>query len=154
MGSLASTTQFTLSFTSYNPDITSDYRQGFSWQRSTVSLLGYNQIILYPSLSVSYYPALGPSFFTTDIRKLKALIIRFSPLEILSKRETIQKKSYLEGSQDKFLHNTRPLPIQDIVISVEPPNEQGKRNEPKDTKYKSYKTHYNNLYDNIHYQKK
>ena len=74
MGSPPSTTHFLLSFTSYNPDITSDYRRGFQWHRGKASLLGYNQIILYPSLSVYYYPAPGPSFFTTDIRKINSII--------------------------------------------------------------------------------
>ena len=69
---------FNLSFTSYNPDITSDYRRGFYWHKCNVSLLGYNQIILYSSYSVSYYPAPGPSFFNTDIRQTKTLIKPFS----------------------------------------------------------------------------
>ena len=52
-----------LSFTSYNLDITGDYRQGLFFGVVNVSLLGYNLIILYSSFSFFYYPAAGPSFF-------------------------------------------------------------------------------------------
>ena len=62
------TSLFYLSFTSYNRDITSDYRHRILWQNGNASLLGYNMIILYSSASVFFYPAPGPSIFTTDIR--------------------------------------------------------------------------------------
>ena len=69
MGSPAVSRLLFLSFTSYNPDISSDYRQRSFHFWGNASLLGYNQIILYSSiLSVSYYPAPGPSFFITDIQ--------------------------------------------------------------------------------------
>ena len=69
MGSLVVTRPLFLSFTSYNPDISSDYRQRSFYFRGNASLLGCNQIILYSSIfSVYYYPAPGPSFFYTDIQ--------------------------------------------------------------------------------------
>ena len=69
MGSPVVSNLLFLSFTSYNPDISSDYRKRSFFFRGNVSLLGYNQIILYSSIaSVSYYPAPGPSFFNTDIQ--------------------------------------------------------------------------------------
>ena len=69
MGSLVVTRLLFLSFTSYNPDISSDYRQRSFYFWGNASLLGYNQIILYSSIfSVYYYPAPGPSFFYTDIQ--------------------------------------------------------------------------------------
>ena len=69
MGSPVVLDLFFLSFTSYNPDISSDYRQIYFYFWGNASLLGYNQIIVYSShFSAFYYPAPGPSFFNTDIR--------------------------------------------------------------------------------------
>ena len=127
MGSPVATYHFLLSFTSYNPDITSDYRQKLEWHKGKASLLGYNQIILYSSLSVFYYPAPGPSFFNTDIQKLNPLITYFPP--------TASTTSSHLGHHIAIRYNTRNCynlsHICDTSISVDSPLDNVITNEYK-----------------------
>ena len=145
MGSPADTTHFFLSFISYNPDITSDYRRGFKWHNSKASLLGYNQIILYSSTSVFYYPALGPSFFTTDILQTNTLLIRFPPLAPTHARNTIPKIDHeeyvtlfsLKCSRVRNNNVERELeqtPIFTLLIAMAEPVSSSGTNERKGTR--------------------
>ena len=143
MGSPVTATHFLLSFTSYNQDITSDYRHGFTWQNSKVSLLGYNQIILYSSSSVSYYPAPGPSFFNTDIRKHNPLITHFPPLANhinVTRDVSIELKTRTTCSYKvtHYLLSTEIVnvksPIYGDAISIGPYWSKTAKNARKDTK--------------------
>ena len=141
MGSPGTTYLFSLSFTSYNPDITSDYRQGFKWQKRKASLLGYNQIILYSSLSVYYYQAPGPSFFNTDIRNFSPLITYFPPLD---GRTPFNPMNHATASLVATLEYGRSLvPIYDTCVSVEPHPGNVTANEHKDTQWKVQHIHLN-----------
>ena len=110
-----------LSFTSYNPDISSDYRQRSFFFWGNVSLLGYNQIILYSStVSVSYYPAPGPSFFNTDIQISTPTHNPFysTALPIVADKRNIS-----------VVCMTKLSSIYDIYTSIVPPSMKLNRNE-------------------------
>ena len=122
-----------------------------TWQKFKASLLCYNQIILYPSLSVYYYPAPGPSFFTTDIQKVTSVIPYFPPLAMPPNAEarseekdngtlSLLAKISLGTSNTILIIQSNPRmnkdnpPIYDTITSMEPLWRGGGENERKNTR--------------------
>ena len=116
---------FYLSFTSYELDITSDYRQVFLWHGCNVSLLGYNLIILYSSPSVYYYPAPGPSFFKTDVQKSATMIKTILSTDFIKTDITTDNNTRAGGGNSTDITTLpRHHPIYPILISMLSPDQQ------------------------------
>ena len=96
---------FLLSFNSYNLDISDEHRQGLLWQGCNASLLSYNLVILYPSLSFLYYPAPGPSFFNH-----RYTIYLDAPLTILSSGTTpaTDKEGQAQHGENHYVRSSNP----------------------------------------------